>query len=132
MTDIRDNIEVPVVKDESNELPIPSVWRPIFRQIVKAFVIYDYRLESAVSGVMPISAATAEHVEQYISDYGETLIELPEETWESSVCIWMGDRWDVLVDLWSLEEGRSDLVLSMHVSESTAGFAFEVYMVYVP
>ena len=44
----------------------------------------------------------------------------------------MGNGWDVLVDLWSSSEGRSDLVLSLHVSETNNGFEFSVYMVYVP
>jgi hypothetical protein len=29
-----------------------------------------------------------------------------------------GDRWECLVDLWTIEEGRSDLVLEVPVSES--------------
>ena len=59
-------------------------------------------------------------------------MELPEETWDSSVCIWMGVRWDALIDLWTSSEGRSDLVLSLRVSEDGSGFKFDVYMVYVP
>jgi hypothetical protein len=99
---------------------------------VSAFVRHDYCLSAGVAGVLPVSAETAEHIASYIRDYGETLVELPEDTWKSSSCIWMGESWDVLVDLWTQGEGRSDLVLSVQVKEAGSDFAVEVYMVYVP
>jgi len=37
-----------------------------------------------------------------------------------------------LVDLWTEQEGRSDLVLEAEVRESPAGFRFTLNMVYVP
>jgi hypothetical protein len=132
MSDLSAGAEVPVVKDDSKERPVPSVWRPVFCEIVKAFVERDYRLRAGVPGVAPVSADTAEQIEEYIQVHGERLVELPDETWDTSVSIWMGNRWDVLVDLWTQREGRSDMVLSAQVSESAAGFAFDVYMVYVP
>ena len=119
-------------KDGEMERPIPTVWRPIFRQIVQSFVTHDYYVKSRPHEVSPIDAATAKQIREYIDDYGEKLIELPEGAWESSVCIWMEDHWDVLIDLWSEAEGRSDLVLSATVSESSEGYIFNVYMVYVP
>lgn len=60
------------------------------------------------------------------------LIELPDETWESSICMWMGNHWDVLIDLWTEAEGRSDLVLSAQVTESDNSFVVNVDMIYVP
>jgi hypothetical protein len=120
------------VKDEESELPVPAAWRPTIKAIVKAFVGGDFRVSSGVPGLVPISSETAAQVQQYIESYGVSLAELPDDTWDTSVCIWMGNRWDVLIDLWSEEEGRSDLVLSLQVSESEAVFQFKVYMVYVP
>lgn len=124
--------EVPAVKDEDNQRPIPTAWRPVLREVVKAFVREDYRLGAGVAGVAPVSAKTARQIAASIEDYGETLVELPDETWDSSVCIWTGEEWDVLVDLWTEGEGRSDLVLSARVSESKAGHAIRIEMVYVP
>ncbi len=43
----------------------------------------------------------------------------------------MGDHWDALIDLWTEEEGRSDLVLQVHISEGSEPLV-TVYMVYVP
>jgi hypothetical protein len=95
-----------------------------------AFVQRDYRLSAGVPGVEPVTNETAAHIEKYIEDYGETLVELPEETWDSSVCIWQGKGWDALVDLWTRAEGRSDLVLSARIFESDRGLKFYINMVY--
>ncbi len=124
--------EVPVVKDEESEHPIPIAWRPIFVDIISAFVKKNYQLATGLDGVSSVSEETANHIKEYIEDYGEELIKLPEETWDSSVCIWMGTHWDVLVDLWTAEEGRSDLVLGARVAESNNGYIVNVDMVYVP
>lgn len=71
-------------------------------------------------------------IEKYIMDCGARLIRLPDETWSSSVCIRMDGHWEVLLDLWAEDEGRSDLVLHAKVFEAGDGHLFEIYMVYVP
>lgn len=124
--------EIPVEKDDENEGPVPTIWRPIFENIVNAFVKKDYLLESGVAGVSPISEDTANQINEYIEDYGEDLVQLPEETWETSVYIWMDPHWDVLVDLWTAGEGLSDLVLRAEVSEKDSGYNVRVALVYVP
>lgn len=124
--------EVLAVKDEVEQRPIPTAWRPVFGEIVRALAAKDYRLSRGIEGVAPVTAETAKQIESYIEDYGETLVELPESTWASSVCLWMGNDWDVLIDLWTKGEGRSDMVLSARVSESESGYLFRVEMVYVP
>ena len=53
-------------------------------------------------------------------------------SWQSSLCQWMGDSWDVLVDLWTAESGPSDLVLFVRVTESGSSYRFEVRGVWVP
>lgn len=132
MTFADGHADVPVLKDGNAQQPIPSAWRSTIREIVHAFVLGDYRIGTPIAGVRPIPAQDARQIEDYIRDYGETLVDLPDDTWDSSVCIWLGTRWDALVDLWTVSEGRSDLVPHLHVSEAEGGFAFEVHMVYVP
>jgi hypothetical protein len=132
MTFRNEDSEVMPVKDEETERPIPSAWRSVIREIVSAFVRHDYHLGAGIPGVAQISDETATQIRNYIQDYGATLIDLPDETWNSSSCIWMGTRWDALIDLWTVSEGRSDLVLSLHVTEGDGGFLFHIYMVYVP
>jgi hypothetical protein len=120
------------VKDEDAAHPVAAAWRPILCAIVRAFVRGDYRLNEPVAGVEPIPEDLAEHIRASIADYGATLIELPTDTWETSCAQWMGGHWDVLVDLWTEEEGPSDLVLQVEVNESDAGPRFAVQLVYVP
>lgn len=120
------------VKDPESERPIPTAWRSTIKAIVHALVVRDYQLIAGISGVAPVSADTANHIKKYVESYGAELIDLPEETWDTSVCIWTGTRWDALIDLWTTFEGRSDLVLSLQVNESQGGVEFGIYMVYVP
>jgi hypothetical protein len=85
-----------------------------------------------VDGVAPVPSATADQMRRYVADYGATLVELPEESWETSVSQWYGSHWDVLVDLWTKEEGRSDLVLFCNVRESAAGYLITLESIHVP
>jgi len=79
-----------------------------------------------------VSEKTATQICNYIQDYGAKLVALPEASWDTSVCIWMEDHWDALIDLWTVEEGSSDLVLQVHVSEVANEHVVTVYMVFVP
>src|SRR5471030_1211420 len=128
----KSNTEISEIKDGKSERPIPTVWRPAFCRIVDAFIKGDYLLKDGVAGVDAVSEETASHIQSYLSDYGATLKSLPDETWNSSVCIWTGSHWDVLVDLYTNEEGASDLVLSARVTETSHKFKIAIQMVYVP
>lgn len=124
--------EVSVHKDEDNQLPIPTLWRPIFKEIVSALARKDYFLSNKPSFTAPVSQKTADYISEYIEDYGESLTDLPDDTWDSSFCLWMGDKWDVLIDLWTEGEGRSDLALKAEVEEAGSEYLVTVEMVYVP
>ncbi len=119
------------VKDEESEHPIAAAWRPTFCEIVASFRRGDYGL-AGVPSVDTLEPETQEQIRKYISDYGETLTELPPETWGNSVAQWMGTHWETLVDLWTEGEGRSDLALQADVFESGNGYCFKVHLVYVP
>lgn len=125
-------VEILAEKHGDEERPVPTAWRSTFHRIVKSFIDKDYGLRQPIADVAPVSVETAQQVQDYIEDYGETLVELPEHTWETSICIWMGIGWDVHVDLWTEGEGRSDMVLSIRVVESNASLIFHLEMVYVP
>ncbi|WP_445722867.1 DUF7668 domain-containing protein [Flavobacterium sp.] len=121
-----------VEKNEEEELPIPHVWRPIFRNIVSAFVNKDYKLTFGLNNVNPVSEEKAEQIKEYIENYGEELIDLPEETWNTSVYICYGDYWNVLIDLFTKNEGLSDLVLNAEVIEKDNNYFVDINLVYVP
>lgn len=124
--------EIKVEQNEEEELPIPHEWRKTFQAIVKAFVKYDYELSAGIKNVKSISGNTAKQIKEYIDDYGEQLIELPNETWDTSVYICYGDYWNVLIDLFTEDEGHSDLVLKAEVREVKGEYIVEVQLVYVP
>jgi hypothetical protein len=124
--------EIIVKKDEENELPIPHIWRPTLKAIVDAFVIQDYELSVEIKNVSPVSKSTSKQIEDYIQDYGEALIDLPEDTWETSVYIYDGGYWRVLLDLYTKNEGLSDLVLSVEVKENRDAYIIDIKAVYVP
>jgi len=120
------------VKDLEAQHPIAGAWRPVLREVVRRFVAGDFGLAKSVPGVEPVSAKTVEQIVGYLADYGATLVDLPEDTWHTSVAQWMETHWDILVDLWTAEEGPSDLVLQGRVVETGAGPRLTIRMVYVP
>lgn len=132
MNDLGQSIQVLAVKDETSERPIPTAWRQPIREIVDAFASGDFGLDREIAGVAPVSTETASHIRRYLRDHGATLVALPVATWRSSVCIWHGEHWEALVDLWTREEGHSDLVLHLRVTETMPGFQIEIYLVHVP
>ena len=67
-----------------------------------------------------------------MADYGATLVELPDARWATSVARWTGAGWELLVDLWTAEEGRSDLVLGATGEETPGGPRLTISLVYVP
>jgi hypothetical protein len=131
MSDVPSNLPL-AVKDENDAHPIAGSWRPMLRDVVRRLVAGDYRLEEGVSGVEPVSSKTAEHIRSAIADYGATLVDLPPDSWQTSVAQWYGTHWDILLDLWTAEEGRSDLVLFGKMVETQAGPRFTIHMAYVP
>jgi hypothetical protein len=122
----------PPFRDPDAQHAIAGAWRPMLRDVVRCFVAGDYGLVRGVPGVEPVSAATVEQIRNYVSDYGATLVELPDDTWETSVAQWMEGHWDILVDLWTAEEGRSDMVLDCEVVETATGPRITIHTVYVP
>jgi hypothetical protein len=126
--------EVETFPNKSEEQqPIPEQWRPVFRSIVSAMILGDFVLESADPRVKGLTEEEATCIEDAIADYGDIhLMQLPDECWDSSVAMWQQGYWQTIVDLWSEEEGRIDLVLETEISESNGDFVFVVYSVYVP
>ncbi|HNP36944.1 MAG TPA: hypothetical protein PKK10_13915 [Woeseiaceae bacterium] len=124
--------KVPVLKDEDRQTPVPQIWRNTIHDIVEAIKQRDFMFEQKIDGVLAISKKDAARIDRNIETYGCHLTSLPEETWDTSVCQWMRDYWDVLIDLFTIEEGASDLVLVLRVYEEGASHVFEIHSVHVP
>ena len=73
------------VEKVESELPIPDSWRNVFSQIVSCFVENDYSISKQIDGLRPVTEDTAVQIKEYLADYGEKLIELPEQAWETSI-----------------------------------------------
>lgn len=126
------NDEIHVLKDEENQLLIPSVWRNTFREIVEAFKDRDFQLSRGIADVQRLSPEDAERIAKNLERYAARLASLPGDTWGTSACQWMGGYWDALIDLYPVEEGASDLVLAIRVYEAALGYHFHVMSVHVP
>ena len=119
-------------KDES-EGPVPELWRPTFSALVDSLVERAPTIGGGLPEVEPVPDAVREQCLSAVDNYGDVdLVPLPQETWKSSVTACQGDHWLCLIDLWTEQEGRSDLVLEAEVRERALGFRFTVNMVYVP
>ena len=121
-----------VLKDETHELPVPLIWRDTLRKIVEAFKEDDFTLSSGIANVKPISLKEASRFRGNIEEYGDTLVSLPSDAWKTSIYRWNHGTWDVLVDLYTSDEGASDLVMFVQVKERDDGYGFEVESVNVP
>lgn len=124
---------VPVTKDAEKQQPIPTAWRPTLSAIVEAVRANDFRRVGDIPQVAALNERMAASIKGNILEYGAHLVSVPEASWETSCCQWMDGYWDLMVDLFTVEEGASDLVLAVRVRESAAsGYLFEVHGVYVP
>jgi hypothetical protein len=70
-------MQVVPLKDEDGEHAVAEAWRPVIREIVKAFAEGDYELARGISPVVPPSPTGAARMRAYVADYGETLAEFP-------------------------------------------------------
>lgn len=108
---------------------MPLVWRAMLKAIVDALARREEPVLPQVQLELP---GTWDDIQENIEDYGDRLVSLPDASWDSSVHIWSGEYGDVLVDLYTEEEGASDLVLKVRVYEAADGYRYEVDMAYVP
>ena len=121
------------VKDASLEGPIPEAWRPTLKAVVDSLARRDAVIGAGLPSVDPVPAEISQQCLQAVDDYGAvTLTTPPDESWNTSATRWFGDHWRCLVDLWTEEEGRSDLVLDVDVFEHRPSYRYRVNLVYIP
>lgn len=118
-----------VRKDPDTETSVDEAFRPTLAWMANE--IAAGRAPHAAN-VPACSADTWDVITGIIADYGETLVQLPEASWGTSVSQCHGERWKVLVDLYTAGEGRSDLVMDVDIAETETGFEYSLHLVYVP
>jgi len=125
------SVPSPILKDEVREHPVPFEWRSKLREIADSLKAGNFNLRN-LECVEPLDEDTAAGIARNIDAYGYTLMALPDECWATAVCRRQLKYWEVLVDLCTVEEGRSDLVLHVNVFEKADSFDYKVRFVYVP
>lgn len=123
---------VPVSKSEDQELPVPAAWRPALGALADAMVektaldpIEGFVISAIEDGLLEISRSN-------IEDYPDKLGPLTKESWKSSICVWDGRCWEVLVDLTTDGGDVSDLVMHAKITECGDDYFIEPGLIYVP
>lgn len=100
---------------------LPGFLVPHVREVVRELAAGNYeKLESDGRA----GRLTAAQLREAVEHYGRTFVELPEEGLQY---VWVYEQagrenvWRVDVDLWTVEEGRSDLTLSMLMEKTEGG-----------
>jgi hypothetical protein len=113
---------------------IPERFRPVLADVVARIAAKDYAgLKRDGIDPTPIDVDLALWVHEY-GDHGVTLIPLPDGAWEYAEALPIDgtpDAWAVLIDLWTEEEGRSDLSLEVTVTESPDGISVVIHSLHV-
>ncbi|CAD9196341.1 DUF7668 domain-containing protein [Acinetobacter bohemicus] len=124
---------IPVPYDAEFQSPIPSIWRDCIIQIIEAFKDKDLARLNTLPYVQSIDLAYAAEIAENIDAYGAHLMSLAEEAWHTSVCLYMeSESWQAIIDLFTVEEGRSDLILDLFIVKKENQFIFQINNIYVP
>ena len=107
---------------------IPDVARPLIAALVRDLAAGNY---GDVERDGRAGRLTAEELRRVIADYGATLIPLPDDAFEvggDAHVIEGSDppEWAIDQDLWTKEEGRSDLTLQADVKFADAEYRLEI------
>jgi hypothetical protein len=107
-------------------MPVDTKFIDPIRALVKALVEghFDQLERDGRSGRL-----SSHELKEALKAYGRTMITLPDEAFSLVDVYPVKGRqatWAVDVPLWTAEEGRSDLTLSLTVSESCEGVRLEI------
>jgi hypothetical protein len=61
--------------------------------VCREFLAAATFLHIGLTESLPYRKKIAMQICMYIQEYGAKLVSLPEESWATSLCIWMGDHW---------------------------------------
>lgn len=95
--------------------------------IVSLLIKHDYE---AIETLSHGSRLSKDDLCRAISDYGMNICMLPDSAWDQLDIVeainTVPKKYSVYVDLWTVEEGRSDLTMELTLTDQGAGFEFEV------
>ena len=117
---------------QDEQSPVPILWRTDLAKLVNTF-IFNERLELEELIIeKPLSQDILEISRSNILDYPDDIGPLDDKSWNSSICIWTGNYWDVLVDISTLDGETSDLVMHVKIIPNEKGFSIDPGLIYVP
>ena len=113
--------------------PVPERWRPLLRDLVRRLVIGDYAGLARDGFVAYVQGPDDDSIGTWIEDYPWKLVDLPEEAWEYSdhLLLSQADTWYASVDMWTAEEGPSDLTLEATVYDDGTSISIQIDGVHV-
>lgn len=104
----------------NGEAPLPPEGWSVLKKLVELLVNRDFESikASGAAARVPVDA-----LEDEMNEHGRSFIPLPDAAWERVEPIQVQDeaRWYVDVDLWTVEDGESDLTLSVEVERAGDG-----------
>lgn len=117
-----------------SESPVPERWQAVLGEIVHRLVVGDYA-GLAADGLVSYTDDPADtSIGRWIEDYPAHLVDLPDEAWaysEHGPWVNAPGSWWVIVDLWTAEEGRSDLSMEATVWDDGISTSAKVDNVHV-
>ncbi|QNE17818.1 hypothetical protein F1D05_07740 [Kribbella qitaiheensis] len=112
-------------------MPVPERFRPLLAHVIDLVAAGDL---DGLRRDPRIALSDPDDPLYWVREYPGTVVKLPEEAWEFAEVIIARDdgvTWSVAVDLWTAEEGRSDLILEAEVRQHRDGLVIEVENIHV-
>lgn len=111
--------------------PIPERFRPLLADIVRRLAVGDFDGVERDGYVRHPSTDFG----LYVRDYPAKLTDLPEAAWHpkyaSVQALDDGSGWTFLLDLWTVEEGRSDLTMEGGLLDGKDGPGVLIHNIHV-
>lgn len=124
--------ENPISRVEGDECPVPEKWRSSLKRLADAYTVQGELSEDGDVLTPKLDADVLEISRANIADYPDAMGELADSSWATSIHVWQGSHWEVLIDL-TTENGQvSDLVLHCRVAQVDGAYVVEPGLVYVP
>ena len=118
-----------IEKKPDEELPVPLEWRSMLKYIADEIVAGR---GPVADNIKAVDAKSLEVSLDNIRAYPDPIGSLQDITWQSSIYVWAQSCWEVLVDLSTLGNETSDLILHLRVYELNNRYVFEPGLIYVP
>jgi hypothetical protein len=108
-------------------MSVPLILLPALKDLVDELVAGNY---SELEADGRAGRLSTEELRRAIMQYGRTLVALPDEAFEVANAHRIADEqfpsWAVDLDLWTKEDGHSDLTLSVKVQVIPAGVLVQI------